>query len=223
MLAFLTALSVGAEYLETDVHASHDGIAVISHDDDLARLAGKQVRIDQLTMAELQQIGLGHGQAFCSLAEALDAFPTARFNIDIKSDAAVEPTAQAILSAGAVSRVLIASFSDRRRKAAVRMLPGVATSASSRASLWTVVAARLGLVGPVRMLLRRLDAVQLPETVKGIRIVTPRLVRVVHRAGAEVHVWTINDVPAMTRLLAMGVDGIVTDRADLAIDLFRPN
>lgn len=221
MLAFVKALSIGADYIETDVHASQDGVAVIAHDDNLSRVAGRIVRIDHLTMAELRRVSLGDGQSFASLAEVLDAFPTARFNIDIKSDDAVEPTVEAILAAGALKRVLIASFSDRRRKAAVKRLPGVATSASRRASGQAAVAARLGLVPLVRVALRGVDAVQIPERLRGVQIITPQLVASMHAAAVEVHAWTINDVATMERLLSIGVDGIVTDRADLALELLR--
>jgi len=219
MLAFLKALSVGVDYIETDVHASSDGVAVIAHDDTLARVAGRPVRVDHLTMAELRRVDLGEGQGFVSLAEALDSFPEARFNIDLKSNAAVDPTVDAILEAGAVNRVLIASFDDRRRLAAVKRLPGVATSASKRMSSRAVAAASLGLLPVVRRTLRGVDAVQLPEKFNGVTIITPRLLSTMQAAGVEVHVWTINDVPTMERLLAMGVDGIVTDRADLALPL----
>ena len=85
LLAFLKALSAGATHLETDVQVSRDGIAVLSHDPDLVRLVGRNVRVDQLTMAELGRIDLGAGQSFVSLGEALDAFPDARFNIDVKA------------------------------------------------------------------------------------------------------------------------------------------
>src|SRR5690554_6338732 len=150
MLAFLKALSVGVDYLETDVHASSDGVAVIAHDETLTRVAGRPLRVDHLTMAELRRVSLGQGQSFCSLAEALDSFPEARFNIDLKSDAVVEPAVKAILEAGALNRVLIASFLDRRRLAAVKQLPGVATSASRRASGRAVASARAGLMPAVR-------------------------------------------------------------------------
>jgi glycerophosphoryl diester phosphodiesterase len=219
MLAFLKALSIGVDYLETDVHASRDGVAVVAHDADLSRVAGRTVRVDQLTMAELRRVNLGDDQAFVSLAEVLHAFPEARLNIDIKSDDAVDPTVEAILAAGAQKRVLVASFSDRRRKRAITRLAGVATSASRRASGQAVFAAQLGLVPLVKAALRGVDAVQLPDRFRGVRIVTPRLVSAMHAAGVEVHVWTINDTATMELLLAIGVDGIVTDRADLALEL----
>lgn len=217
MLAFLKALSAGATHIETDVHATLDGIAVISHDADLARLVGREVRVDQLTLSELKRISLGEGQSFASLSEVLEAFPEARFNIDVKTDAAVVPTAEAVLEARAVPRVLITSFSEDRRRRTAALLPGVATSASARVLRVAVLAALLGLDGVVRRTLRGFDAVQVPERVRFMRVVTPRFVRAVHVAGAEVHVWTVNEPSAMSRLLGLGVDGIVTDRCDLAV------
>jgi glycerophosphoryl diester phosphodiesterase len=219
MLAFLKALSIGADYLETDVHVSRDGVAVIAHDPDLTRVAGRPERVDELTMAELRKVRLGEDQGFCSLVEALDAFPDARFNIDIKCEAAVGATVEAITESGATKRVLIASFKGRRRRQALKRLPGVATSASSEGSAVAFVAASLGLRPVVRLALRGVDAVQLPYRFKGVRVITPRLVAAMHATGVEVHAWTINSVPQMTELLEMGVDGIVTDRADLALSL----
>lgn len=221
LLAFAKALAVGAEFIETDVHESADGVAIVSHDADLSRVAGRDVRVGQLTAAELRRIDLGFGQGFSTLAEALDGFPDARFNIDVKSAGAVLPTVEAIRAQGATGRVLVTSFSESRRRAAVRALPGVATSASFGTGARVLAAAKLHLAGRVRRTLRSVDAVQLPEQWKGVRVVTPPLVRMAHAAGVEVHVWTVNDPADMQRLLDLGVDGIVTDRADLAIDVLR--
>ncbi len=219
LLAFLRALSAGATHIETDVHASLDGVAVVSHDPDLVRLTGRNVRIEQLTMAELRRIDLGTGQGFVSLAEALEAFPQAQFNIDVKVEGAAEPTARAVQEARATSRVLITSFHERCRVRAVRLLPGVATSPSAPVFAAAVLATRLGLHGRARRILRNFTAVQIPEEVRMLRIVTPRFIRSMHDAGVEVHVWTVNDEQDMARLLDWGVDGIVTDRTDLAAAL----
>lgn len=216
LLAFLHALSNGATHLETDVHATLDGVAVLSHDHDLLRLVGRDLRIDQLTYAELKRIDIGDGQNVVSLREALDAFPEANFNLDVKAEAAILPTAQAVSAAQASGRVLIASFSEERRQETVSLLPGVATSASAAMLLKAVPAARLGLTGVVRRILSGVDAVQVPERTRGVHVVTPRFIRTMHDAGLEVHVWTVNDSPAMHRLLDLGVDGLVTDRCDIA-------
>ncbi|WP_344202518.1 glycerophosphodiester phosphodiesterase family protein [Pseudolysinimonas kribbensis] len=221
MLAFVKALATGVAYVETDVHASADGVAIVSHDPDLRRVAGRNMRIDQLTAAELARIDLGSGQTYPTLTEVLDAFPDARFNIDIKHAAASEPAARAIAAARAQHRVLVGSFDGRRRRSTVRRLDGVATSASSLAVLATVVGAKLGIRMLVRRALRDVDAVQLPLRVLRIRATTPRVIRAVHELGIEMHVWTINDPAMMRRLLDRGVDGIITDRCDLAMDAVR--
>lgn len=219
LLAFLKALSAGATHLETDVHCSVDGVAVISHDPDLSRIAGRDLRVEQLTMAELRRIPLGHGQSLPSLAEALDTFPEARFNIDIKDERAAAPTAKAIIAARATDRVLLTSFSAARRAAAASALPGVAVSPSVSEFLPALVGAKLGIRRLTSRALRPFAAVQIPERRGPLRLVTTRTVRAVHRAGAEVHVWTVDDVEAMSRLLDLGVDGIVTNRCDLLKDL----
>ena len=219
LLSFLKALSSGATHLETDVHVTRDGTAVLSHDPDLVRLAGRNVRVDQLTMAELRRIDLGVGQSFVSLGEALDTFPEARFNIDVKAAGAAEPTARAVLDAGATRRVLITSFSEERRRRTTALLPGVATSASSPVLLKALLASGLGLTGRAGQVLRGFAAVQVPERYGRVPVVTPRFIRVMHAIEVEVHVWTVNEPAQMSRLLDLGVDGIVTDRCDLAVEI----
>lgn len=217
LLAFAKAVALGVTHVETDVQSSADGVAMLSHDPDLRRLAGRAASVAGVTSHELRRIDLGEGQGFCSLAEALDAFPETRFNIDIKAAGAVLPTVDAIRGANATGRVLIGSFSPKRRLTAVGMLPGVATSISSRGAVAAVAAARAGSFAVLRRIVRDVQAVQLPESVLGMKPFSPRAVRAFHAAGVEVHAWTINDIPAMERLLEAGIDGLVTDRADLAI------
>ena len=115
LLAFAHAVTIGASYLETDVHLTADGIAVVSHDPSLRRVAGRDVDVSKLTMAELRGVDLGHGQGYCSLEEALDGFGETRFNVDVKVEAAVAATVHAVQRTRAGARVLLTSFSDRRR------------------------------------------------------------------------------------------------------------
>lgn len=219
LLAFAAAIGIGIVHLETDVHVSADGDAIIAHDPDLARVAGRDVRVDQLTTAELRKVPLGEGQGFCTLGEALEAFPEARFNIDIKSAGAVAPTIATIHEMGAQDRVLIGSFRTSRRSPVVAGLPGVATSISAEGALPAVAAANARAVRAVRRILRDVDAVQIPMRMLGLPTINERTIRTFHDAGVEVHVWTINEPEMMRRLLQLGVDGIVTDRADLALPI----
>ncbi|RDV44731.1 glycerophosphodiester phosphodiesterase [Leifsonia sp. ku-ls] len=215
LLAFLRALSAGATHLETDIHVSTDGVAVIAHDPSLARVAGRDVQVSQLTMPELRRVELGHGQGFCSLAEALDAFPEARFNIDVKDLRAAAPAVDAIRAARAEDRVLITSFASDRRRAVADAFPGIASSPAVPEFVPALLGAKLGVARLVRRALRGFVAVQVPERRGPVRVVTGRTVERFHAAGVEVHVWTVTEPHEMTRLLDLGVDGIVTDRCDL--------
>ncbi|MEO5533531.1 MAG: glycerophosphodiester phosphodiesterase family protein [Pseudolysinimonas sp.] len=222
LLAFAKALALGVTHLETDVHGSSDGVAMVSHDPDLTRLVGRKVQVGDLTAGELRKIRLGADQGYCSLAEALDGFPDARFNIDIKVDSAIVPTIATIRDLRAVERVLIGSFSAKRRLAVVRELPGVATSVSAQGAIAAVAAARApGGHAAVRRILRDVDAVQLPLSILGMSTMTPRTIAAFHAADIEVHAWTINRETEMDRLLDLGVDGLVTDRSDLAMTVLK--
>jgi glycerophosphoryl diester phosphodiesterase len=218
VFAFSHALASGATHLETDVHVTRDGVAVLSHDARLA-LPELDIQLEALRIAELQRIDLGFGQSFASLAEALDAFPEARFNLDVKSEDAIAATAAAVRAAGATDRVLVTSFSEDRRRRTVRLLPGVASSASASVVAQAVVAARVGNRALLRRVLSGCVAVQVPETASVLHVVTPHFVRAVHSVGVEVHVWTVNEPAAMDRLLDTGVEGLITDRSDVAAAL----
>ena len=210
--AFRAAVDAGVTYVETDVVASRDGIAMICHDLDLDRVAGIRAAVGDFTAAELANVDLG-GEGFISLRQALVEFPTTRFNIDVKDKRAVPDVAAAIRDASASERVLVSSFSAARRRAALADLPGVASSASSTEFVRIFAAVRLGLTPP----LPHIQALQIPSSVYGIPTVTRALLERYHRLGLEVHVWTINDESEIRRLVELGVDGIVSDRADIAL------
>ena len=212
--AFAAALDAGADLLETDAHATADGIAVLLHDPELRRIASLDLAVAALTLTELRAIG-PVGEQICTLFDALRTFPSARFNIDVKSAAAADAVARAVRDADALDRVLVTSFSRRRRRRTLAQVGDVAASASAMEVLPAVLAARLGLRPVVRRVLRGVDAVQIPQRIAGVRATTPRMIRAFQRAGVEVHVWTVNDPAEMRRLLDAGVDGIVTDRCDL--------
>lgn len=207
--AFSAALDAGADFIETDAHGTRDGIAVLFHDDTLD---GK--RISEYDYAELPSY-------IPTLEEALNRFPEARFNIDIKNAQASVPVSGVLNALGAHNRVLLTSFSASRRKDTMALAPGTASSPAVTEFTPVLIAALCGLQPLVTLLLKRFDAVQIPARGAGIKTVTPRLVQMFHKAGVLVHVWTINDTDHMRQLISAGVDGIVTDRTDLAVSTLK--
>ena len=215
--AFRAAWELGVTHLETDVHVTSDGACVLWHDADLRRLTGRPGRVRDATLADLRAIDLGSGARVATLAELLAALPEARLNIDVKGRDAPAAAARAIRAADSVDRVLVTSFSGSRRRRALALLPGAATSADAGRLVLAVLGARLGLAPVVRLALRGVDAVQMPRRVLGIRTVSPAMVSRLARAVREVHVWTVDDPDEMVRLVRAGVHGVVTDRPDLAL------
>jgi glycerophosphoryl diester phosphodiesterase len=217
--AFHAALDVGADLLETDVHLSKDGHVIVAHDPDLSRVAGLPGLVSDYTATELAGVDLGFGQGFPSLVEVLEAFPEAKFNIDVKVPEVVDPFIDVVTHLHVHDRILVASFDEPSRAKAVSKLPGVVSSATSGHVIEGRLRSWLGLSGATWTMPPEIRAVQVPLVHWGMALVTPSFLRMVHQKGLEVHVWTINDAKDMERLLEMGVDGIVTDRADIAAEL----
>lgn len=227
MEAFVHAVEeLGYCYLETDVHVSRDGVVFAIHDPCLERISDRSGRVDALTAVEIESADAGFhftpdgGRSFPwrgrdlnvpRLETILDAWPAVRINLDLKSDAVVEPLLRLLQRMRAWDRVCVGSFSDRRIFRARQLAAGrLCTSMGPRA----VAAARLAaLTG--RMPRLNADCIQVPLKWRGIPLADPRTVRAAHTTGLPLHVWTIDDEATMEALLDGGVDGIMTDRPTL--------
>ncbi|UPL15597.1 glycerophosphodiester phosphodiesterase family protein [Microbacterium galbinum] len=222
--AFAAAHAAGVEYVETDCQVTADGDVVLFHDATLERLTGDRRAVREVRTRDLVRLFADHG-GLLTVAEALDLFPTVRFNIDVKTAAAAEPLGPIL--ADHTHRTLVTSFSDAHRRATVAAVLRAgaalrpATSGGSR-TIATVRALSVLRLSPARVL-RDIDALQIPERQGPLTVLTAALLRAAHARGVEVHVWTVNDAAEMNRLIALGVDGIVSDRADLALDTLSPS
>ena len=213
LTAFRRAVTEGYHYVETDVHATSDGTVVVHHDSLLDRTTDGVGPIAEQPWSAVRRAKVGGREPIAALADVLEELPDTRFNIDIKADRAVEPAMALLRRMNALPRVAIASFSERRL-ARARLLGGAETLTSlgprSVATLWA--AGRL-----IRRAGRPLPGLmaQIPVRHGPMVLVNERMVRVAHRAGIEVHVWTVDEPAEMNRLLDLGVDGLLSDRPDL--------
>lgn len=216
--AFRFALDSGVRYLETDVQATSDGVAVLFHDTTLERVAGLKGKVSDYTFDRLSQISLGGLSRIPSLIEALERFPEAKWNLDLKSADAIEPSVSAITKSSAQDRVLVSSFSRKRRLQALKNLPKVATSADASTILMLLLAHKFGLKTIFRKLLVGLDALQIPTKMGPLTFDDPRFIGAVTDAGVEIHFWTINAVEEAQRLVMLGARGIVTDKGKMMVE-----
>jgi glycerophosphoryl diester phosphodiesterase len=212
LAAFQVAWDLGYRYFETDVHATRDGVLVAFHDDRLDRVTDGVGRISDHTYSALRQIKVAGAYPIPRLDELFEAFPDARFNIDIKESGGEEPLAEVIKRCNAQSRVLVTSFSLGRLSKFRRLMDvEVPVGAGT-----LVVTAQLALF---RMgINRRINdaaALQVPLRQGPLQIIDSRFVEGAHQAGLKVHVWTIDDADEMVRLIQLGIDGIICDQIDV--------
>jgi glycerophosphoryl diester phosphodiesterase len=206
--AFEHAVRLGYRHLETDVHATADGVLLAFHDDRLDRVTDRTGEIGSLPYAVVAEARVDGREPIPSLEDLLGAFPEARVNIDPKADAAVDPLIEVLERTDAVARVCIGSFSDARlRRLRDRLGPALCTSMGPKEVARLRLDALSGRVHPSPA-----GCVQVPESFRGVTVTNAALIRAAHRAGLQVHVWTVDDAPTMERLLDLGVDGLMTDR-----------
>lgn len=215
--AFQHAVDLGYRYLETDVHATADGVLVAFHDDVLDRVTDRTGRVADLPWSEVAAARIDGREPIPLLEDILTTWPEARVNIDPKADAAVGPLVEVLRRARAVHRVCVASFSDERiRRARDALGPELCTGLGPEQLVRLIRAAQGETVTFEG------QAAQIPPVDHtGRALASPELVAIAHDHGLVVHVWTIDDADEMRRLLDVGVDGIMTDRPAVLREVFE--
>ena len=215
------------------MHCTRDGHLVVCHDATVDATTDGTGRIADMTLEEVRALdnayrfdeasgfpfrGQGHGIA--TLEEVLDAFPTTFLNFDIKETAPTVPPYEEKLATvlrhyGRVDDVIVASFLDGATASFSSFAPDVSTSAGTvaTAQFWKAVQDDEDAPPMTH------HALQVPPDYEGTVIVDERFVARAHGAGLAVHVWTIDDAAEMERLLALDVDGIMTDRPSVLAEV----
>lgn len=216
--AFMAAFNLGVTHMETDAQVTKDDVAVLWHDPTLELWDGTKERIRDLSLGELQR-RTRQGQQISTVAEALEALPEVKFNIDVKDIAAADSVCEGVKWVGAEQRTVLTSFSERTCRELRRLLPLAYHGTSAQRMLAAVLAIARRNERALAKALGNCDVVQVPPQMARIDLLTPRRLAAYKRHVKEVHVWTINDPAEMQQWLDAGLDGIVTDRADRAIPL----
>lgn len=220
LAAFRRAVAEGYRYIETDVHATSDGVVAVHHDSNLERTTDAHGEIRCLPWSSVGSALIGGREAVCRLDDVLEELPGAFLNIDVKADSAVQPILRTLRRHNAWDRVCLAAFDDRRlatlRNSGDRQLLTSMGQKSVR-TLWA--ASRLARL-PLPSLVQGCAA-QVPPRQGRLTVADERFVRRAHRWGVEVHAWTVDEAAEMAALLDVGVDGLVTDRPDVLRDVLH--
>jgi glycerophosphoryl diester phosphodiesterase len=234
LFAFEHAAALGVDVLEMDIHMTKDGALVVSHDETVDRLTDGEGLIKEKPLAEVQGFDAaydwsplddgaeypyrGQGITIPTLESVFERFPEYRMNIEIKQaePSIAQPFCDLIRKHGMENRVLVASFNDEALVEFRETCPEVATS-GSRGQIKPFVYLHLAFLG--RLYPPNFSAVQVPIENSGITILKSRFVNVAHARGLWVDAWTIDDPAEMRMLIDIGVDGIITDRPDLLMEV----
>lgn len=233
LLYFERMTQLRVDVLEMNVHTSADGQVVLIHDDTVDRTTDGAGRVSDLTVAELQALDAayrysqdggvtfpfrGQGVFIPTLDQVFERFAHMPMVIEIKqaTPSMAEPLCATIRRHAMQTRVIVPASNDTAIAEFRQACPEVATAASTGEVTTLTVLNFIGLGGTVSP---SYAALQVPIASRGIPVVTDAFVRTAHARGLAVHVWTINDQAEMERLLALGVDGIMTDRPDVLLRL----
>lgn len=212
LASFAGAIDIGVDYVETDVQMTKDGRIVLFHDDNLIRLAGIDGKIADYTYEELQQIDVGSwfdatyaGERIPSLEEFLELVQPSgcMIYLELKDIGMVEGFEQAVLNIteqyGMTDRCVFASFQYQYLQHLKQMNENVAILYNTNSAKTTL-------------------SEEFPAEYYGLNAdtVTVDTVTSIHQSGARAFSWTADTPTQIQNLIAMGIDGIVTNRPGLA-------
>ncbi|MCP4142690.1 MAG: glycerophosphodiester phosphodiesterase [Chloroflexi bacterium] len=233
LYAFENSVALGVDILEMDAHITADGILVLLHDESVDRTTNDSGLVEEMTLAELKKLDAaywwsvddgasypyrGKGLVIATLEEIFKAFPDYPVNIEIKKTerSMAQPLCNLIREYNMQDKTLIASFHDERMAEFRDICPEVATS-GSRSEVKEFIILNYAFLGGIYSPVE--SSLQVPERDSGILLVRPGLMRGAHKRNMQVHIWTPNSREDLQRFINMGVDGIITDRPDILMEL----
>lgn len=238
MYAFDQAVETGADVLEMDAHITKDGHIVLMHDEEIDRTTEGTGLIEEMTLQELKQLDAAYrwspddGNTFPFrdqgirvpiLDELFEKYPQMRYVIEIKltQNRIDKPLCDLIRRHSMQDKVVIASFHDQAMQNFRETCPEVATSASRGEVTKFVLLGKIFLSG---LLMPQYESIQPPydpEESMNIPIMTQRFIQGAHAKNIAVEPWTVDDPALMKQYIEWGVDGIITDRPDLMVEVLN--
>jgi glycerophosphoryl diester phosphodiesterase len=238
LYAYEKAVELGADVLEMDAHITKDSEIVLMHDEKVDRTTDGNGLIEDLTLADLKQLDAayqwsndggktfpfrGQGIQVPTLRELFEKFPQMRYVIEIKltENPIAKPFCELIREYKMQDKVVVASFHDDAMAMFRSTCPEVATSASKGEVTKFVILGKLFLSGWVTPQYQSLQVPWETSESMGIPVMTERFIREAHAKGLHVEPWTVDDPELMKQYIQWGVDGIMTDRPDVMMEVLK--
>lgn len=238
LYAFEKAVEIGVDVLEMDAHITRDGAIVLMHDEEVDRTTEGTGLIENMTLDELKQLDAayqwsndggktfpyrGQGILVPTLEELFEKFPQMRYVIEIKltQNPIDQPLCDLIRQYDMQDKVMVASFHDEVMQHFRETCPEIATSASRTEVRNFVLLGKVFLSGFIAPKYQSIQPPYDPKDSLNIPIMTERFIREAHAKNIKVEPWTVDDPVLMKQYIEWGVDGIMTDRPDLMIEVLQ--
>lgn len=228
MISFNSAIKLGVDVVESDLRLTKDGVIVIHHDATINRISNGRGKVSDYSFDELQEFDAGYnftsvndprsfrgkGVKIPALSELLEKHPGIRLNLDMKDKDSKFPQLlnELILEHDAVYRVLVGSFYSRQ----MRKLHEVNPIIGKIASLTQVISYYIN-----RHSKNNFDVMQIPKRFAPLNLMTSSFIGSLNRKNIPVHVWTVNSVVELERMISLGVNGVFTNNPALCIDYLK--
>jgi glycerophosphoryl diester phosphodiesterase len=202
MASFRAAVELGCHWVECDCRPSLDGVVMLSHDPHVTDVSGRVYQVCEHPAAKLAALDLGRGEGVPTLAELVE-FAVGRCGImaDVKCDGFEREIGDALNPLPAADKLAPGAGPLGRRRFR-ELYPSLPISLSVGTN-------------EEALLLAEWDALDTDAVTLQHPLVTPQRIETLHERGIRVFAWTVDDLPTLIRLRDMGVDGLISNRADL--------
>lgn len=219
MASFRRGLELGANMLELDVHVTADKHLVVIHDATVDRTTDGSGLVSEMTLAQIQALDAGAwykdefaGERVPTFEQVVElAKGRAALNVELKAGGikpntflypdVVRLVADVLKAYDMVDQVVISSFHEEYLRQFKELLPDIHCAFVHQR--------------PVDNLFERVRAQGWESVHTAVALIDEAFVAAAHAAGLKVRAWTPNDEATMRRLVAIGVDGIITDYPDV--------
>jgi glycerophosphoryl diester phosphodiesterase len=215
LTAFENAWEKGITHFETDIQVTADGVIVLAHDSNTARITNESLLIENVTYSDLNKAPIDGALPWAKMAELIASFPQATISIDMKSDKSARALLEYLEKNSNYRNLVVGSFSAKRVNLLRSSFPNLATSLTVQEMLKLKFGVKLEPNSRVQ------KYAMVPQRISGVNVLTSSVIEKLNNLNIPIHVWTVNEQDDMKFLHDLGISGIVTDELDIALNLFR--
>ena len=207
MGAFKKAVELRANFIETDIRKTRDGVLVLSHDDNLRFLTNQKKFISKSTCRDIGHIKLNNEELIPTVEDLFSIHKNEiKFNLEIKSIHTEKLIVDLVKSYDLLEQVVFSSFSLK----VLNKIKRIETNARLQ-----FIMKFPHVLNQKIYTLKKLKDMGITAINPMYSLITNDLIELTQHVGLELYPWTVNDINVVLKLKALGIDGVITDYPDI--------